>query len=102
MNKFIVPEQDIDRLAIEEAVRNDAWLVLPNEIDVRIIISKAKDMGLEDRLNFCSWEDVCSCGKTVELSEYKVVFAYTDHILQEMIKKGHCRAISMFMESDVK
>lgn len=96
MNKFIVPEQDIDRLAIEEAVRNDAWLVLPFEIDIKVIISKAKDMGLEDRLKSCFWEDV------IELSLDNVVFAYADYILQEMVKDRHCKAISMFMESDVK
>lgn len=96
MNKFIVPEQDIDRLAIEEAVRNDAWLVLPYKVDITVIMCKAKDMGFEDVIKCCHWDDM------EDLYSENIVVAYSDGIIQEMIKDKTCSLISMFMESDVK
>ena len=97
MNKFIVPEQDIDRLAIEEAVRNDAWLILPHEIDILVIGWKATDMGFEDVIKCCYWDDMD------DIWEENIVLIYSDQILQEMIKsKNNNLIISMFMESDVK
>lgn len=96
MNKFIVPEQDIDRLAIEEAVRNDAWLVLPYEVDITVIMCKAKDMGFEDVIKCCHWDDM------EDLYAENIVLAYSDIIFQEMFGDKRCAPISMFMESDVK
>lgn len=78
MNKFIVPEQDIDRLAIEEAVRNDAWLVLPKCIDFNVMIDKAENMGFDDRIKLCYWNALPLMAKD------KIVFAYSDRILEEM------------------
>lgn len=92
MNKFIVPEQDIDRLAIEEAVRNDAVLVIPECVSSNILIDEANEMGFGDVFKCKYWNDL----ETIE--EDKVVFAYADYILQEMIKYDGHTAISMFME----
>lgn len=96
MNKFIVPEQDIDRLAIEEAVRNDAVLVIPECVSYKALEYKANDMGFGDVFKCEFWSDL----ETIEKSN--VVFAYADYILQEIIKYDGHKAISMFMESDAK
>lgn len=96
MNKFIVPEQDIDRLAIEEAVRNDAVLVIPERVSYKALEYKANDMGFGDVFTCEFWSDLET------MNENKVVFAYADYILQEMADYNGCTAISMFMESDVK
>ena len=96
MTKFIVPEQDIDRLAIEEAVKNDAILVIPECVNSNILIEKANDMGFGDVFKCEFWSDL----ETIE--ESNVVFAYADYILQEIIKYDGHEAISMFMESDAK
>lgn len=96
MNKFIVPEQDIDRLAIEEAVRNDAVLAIPECVKYKILADKAYEMGFGDVFKCEYWSDLES------IDESKVVFAYADYILQEMAKYDGHHAISLFMESDVK
>ena len=96
MNKFIVPEQDIDRLAIEETVRNDAVLVIPECVNSNILIKKANEMGFGDVFKCAYWSDLES------IEESNVVFTYADYILQDIIKYDGSKAISMFMESDTK
>lgn len=96
MNKFVVPEQDIDRLAIEEAVRNDAWLVLPHEVDIHTIMWKAMGMGFEDVIKCCYWDNM------EDIYSENTVLVYSDIILQEIFSDNRCTSISMFMESDVK
>lgn len=98
MNKFIVPEQDIDRLAIEEAVRNDAWLILPECVDSNILVDKANDMGFGDVFK-CTYLDYL---ETKQLIGENIVFIYPDRILEEFLEFNNQTAISMFMESDVK
>lgn len=96
MNKFVVPEGDIDRLTIEEAVRNDAVLVIPKCVDSNIFIDKANEMGFGDVFKCVHWSDLESIEKS------NIVFAYADYILQEVAKYDKHHAISLFMESDAK
>lgn len=80
MQKFIVPESIIETMAIEETIKRNAWLVIPEQMDINIIKNLATDLGFEEELNVCYWSSM--------YSNLPHVFLYGDIILSEILEKG--------------
>lgn len=84
MNKFILPENRIDIAAIEEAIRTDAWLVIPNILSAESFRVIANNQGFDgNAMHICD----TSTAKTIAKNspDTKFVILYADIVLSELL-----------------
>ena len=97
MKQFHVPSEYIERLAIEQAARSNAWLVIPKCIDRELIESLVYQLGFGDCVDVATWDKVPD--------EVAVVMLYPDLIFEEFMEIENngelCGASSLFFESDI-
>lgn len=91
MKKFIVPENSIETLAIEQAIKRNAWLVIPEQMDIASLENLAIELGFGNELNICYWNNM--------YANHPHVFLYADIILSEILEKGDMKSV-MFLKSD--
>lgn len=83
--KYFLPNNNIDKYAIENAVKNNAWVVVPDYIKISDMEALINDMGYGDTVSVCHVND---------LGEgQNATFLYADDILYEMTKCGNNSSI---------
>ena len=97
MKQFHVPSEYIERLAIEQAARSNAWLVIPRCIDREYLENLIYHLGFGDCVDVAPWDKVPE-GEAV-------VMLYPDLIFGEFAKMGNEGLLyatsSLFFENDV-
>ena len=78
MKQFHVPSEYIERLAIEQAARSNAWLVIPKCIGHELIESLVYQLGFGDCVDVATWDKVPD--------EVAVVMLYPDLIFEEFME----------------
>lgn len=79
MNYFIVPKERELQTAIEEAVRNKAWMIVPYTVDIKQVIEQSCNMGFVNELKVCYWDEYNFVSQT------PCVFLCVNTILSEMM-----------------
>lgn len=97
MKQFHVPSEYIERLAIEQAARSNAWLVIPKCIDREYLETLIYQLGFGDCVDVTTWDRVPK-GEAV-------VMLYPDLIFGEFAGMGSDGLLyntsSLFFENDV-
>lgn len=96
MRQFHVPSEYIERLAIEQAARSNAWLVIPKCIDREYLETLICQLGFGDCVDVATWDKVPE-GEAV-------VMLYPDLIFGEFAGIGSDGLLystsSLFFEND--
>ena len=96
MKIFHVPSEHIERLAIEQAARTNAWLVIPKCISLECIEDLVFQLGFGDCVDVASWDKVPK--------EVAMVLLYPNMIFEEFMEIENngllCNTSSLFFESD--
>lgn len=97
MKQFHVPSEYIEHLAIEQAARSNAWLVIPKCIDREYLETLICQLGFGECVDVATWDKVPE-GEAV-------VMLYPDLIFEEFMGIENndelCGASSLFFESDI-
>lgn len=97
MRQFHVPSEYIERLAIEQAARSNAWLVIPKCIDREYLENLIYQLGYGDCVDVANWSNT--------LEGEAIVMLYPELIFEEFMgieNNGElCGASSLFFESDM-